>query len=152
MGACSSEKSISSTNINPCFLAHPQHPLIFTNRRESYFEEREGWYCTICDCMKIIKISYRGFDDDDSDINEHLRPLDEPSYYCRTCKIDLCQECYDYIKGRKFHNPHKHELVGTKRKCTWACDICRTESWEGTSWCCEECDFDLCINCAFKKR
>ena len=50
---------------------------------------------------------------------------------------------------RSIHHPHT--LTLTKRR-SWRCDICRKHYDNQNSFCCKNCDFDLCISCKNKEN
>ena len=77
-----------------------------------------------------------------------------PYRKCKTCNIVLCLDCGDkLLNGKKGDNFHNHTLTLTYRN-NWICDICETPygSLKNVSFCCMECNFDVCDKCYFKKK
>ena len=66
-------------------------------------------------------------------------------YSCRTCDMDICQNCCGKILYAPLQNVHHHQLYLTKRN-NWVCDNCKSRG-KNLSMYCSQCDYDCCTNC-----
>ena len=66
-------------------------------------------------------------------------------YSCRTCDMDICQNCCGKILYAPLQNVHHHQLYLTKRN-NWVCDNCKSRG-KNLSMYCSKCDYDCCTNC-----
>lgn len=111
-----------------------QHPVIFTNFRDhdTVFSPSHSWSCDFC-----LKSQYI--------------PITVHSYNCKECDIDICADCFSLTKLRKPNTSvHTHSLKIREDGFSWFCDLCEFNYGSRISFCCEECDFDVCLNCYYK--
>ena len=133
-------------------LAH-EHPLIFLDK-----SSENGW---ACDGRNLIKKCFSG-------ITDFNQTKGIPRFRCEICDFDLCENCMNYYRKKKFYeinkgyivNCHSHPLIykGITNN-GWACDgknlkekcfsgindFRQTNGMENFR--CDKCDFDLCGNC-----
>ena len=133
-------------------LAH-DHPLIFLDK-----SSENGW---ACDGRNLIKKCFSG-------ITNFNQTKGIPRFRCEICDFDLCENCMNYYRKKKFYeinkgyivNCHSHPLIYKGITNTgWACDgknlkekcfsgindFRQTNGMENFR--CDKCDFDLCGNC-----
>ena len=104
-----------------------------------------------------------------SEITDYGQSSNIPRFRCDKCDFDLCLKCMDnyiiksepHIVNKEYISPkHKHPLVYMGlNKDKWRCDrrgmfydcfsdLTKIEEHENVPrFRCEQCDFDLCINC-----
>ncbi|XP_017240615.1 uncharacterized protein LOC108213342 isoform X1 [Daucus carota subsp. sativus] len=81
-----------------------------------------------------------------------------PTYSCMSHDVDVhCQNfylhkiCVDQLPTQIDHNKHKiHPLSLLPRQDNYTCDICTRDV--KVSYACVECEFDVCVFCAFEQR
>ena len=141
------EFTINKTKIKNTFH---QHDLLYTN-------SNKRWKCDFC-----------------------LRIYDnyKPSFRCNDCDYDLCLDC-EFIKNNVFDNffeklsksnkiikkfnlktiivkcPfHKHDLIFQKvyDNKGYICNLCYETYKDKESFHCDECEFDICINCMLNSK
>lgn len=74
------------------------------------------------------------------------------SYYCFSCDVDLCNECFSSSLNKQVKNyNHPHELsVKDMTEFGFVCDICRTTNDKfRLRFRCKPCDFDICFKCRY---
>ena len=130
-----------------------EHPLIFLDK-----SEENGW---ACDGKNLINKCFSG-------ITDFYQSKGIPRFRCQECDFDLCENCMNYYRKKKFYemnkaykvNCHSHPLVymGINNN-GWGCDgrnlkekcFSGTNDFEQTNgferFRCEKCNFDLCGNC-----
>ena len=130
-----------------------EHPLIFLDK-----SEENGW---ACDGKNLINKCFSG-------ITDFNQSKGIPRFRCQKCDFDLCENCMNYYRKKKFYemnkaykvNCHSHPLVymGINNN-GWGCDgrnlkekcFSGTNDFEQTNgferFRCEKCNFDLCGNC-----
>jgi len=135
--------------------AHP-HPMIFLDK-----SEENGW---ACDGRNFINKCFSG-------ITDYNQTRGIPRFRCAKCDFDLCENCMNYYRKKKFYelnksysvNCHSHPLVylgvnnnnydgwccngaNLKEKCfSGVRDFEQTKGFERFR--CDKCNFDLCRNC-----
>ena len=131
-----------------------QHPLIFIDKTSD-----NGWACNGKD------LSNRCF----SGITGFYQSQGIPRFRCEKCDFDLCENCVNFYRKKKFyemHQPykagcHSHGLVylGKAEEDNWLCDgrkfkegcfsgFNNFKQTKGSHrFRCDKCDFDLCGNC-----
>ena len=130
-----------------------EHPLIFLDK-----SEENGW---ACDGKNLINKCFSG-------ITDFNQSKGIPRFRCQKCDFDLCENCMNYYRKKKFYeinkaykvSCHSHPLVYMgKVNNGWGCDGRKLEErcFSGTNdfyqtngferFRCEKCDFDLCGNC-----
>ena len=81
-----------------------------------------------------------------------------PTYTCMSHDVNVhCQNfylhkiCVDQLPTQIDHNKHKiHPLSLLPRQDNYTCDICTRDV--KVSYACVECEFDVCVFCAFEQR
>ena len=72
-------------------------------------------------------------------------------YKCEGCDLVLCENCYEKIyinDDNENHNLHKHTLALTFRN-DWFCNLCKQYYKNKYSYCCKDCNFDVCYKCYY---
>jgi hypothetical protein len=131
-----------------------EHPLVFLDKSED-----NGW---ACDGKNLINKCFSG-------ITDFHQTQNIPRFRCEKCDFDLCENCMNYYRKKKFYEfnksykatCHSHPLtfLGTSDADNWLCDgkklpekcfsgitdFYQTKGFERFR--CDKCDFDLCRNC-----
>ena len=68
--------------------------------------EKVGWVCDFCEVSKLPA---------------------EKSYHCKKCGMDICDECFTYVKEKsQVMNLHSHDLI-LNQVVDWTCRICKNK-------------------------
>ena len=141
--------------INKKYLSQiHEHPLIFLDKTED-----NGW---ICNGKDLINGCF-------SNIESTNQSIGIPRFKCDKCDYNLCENCMNYYKMKKFYeinktykvSVHSHPLLflGVSESDTWLCDgkELKDKCMSGINdfyqtrgverFRCDLCDFDLCKNC-----
>ena len=103
-----------------------KHKLKYTNLRKHFHYELYGWLCDFCEDAKDPSVC---------------------SHHCNQCKIDICDLCIEFVKGKSAKSSlHEHDLVLTDM-IEWQCDVCEKLKHQCKAWSCSGCNFDCCIKC-----
>ena len=132
-----------------------EHPLVFLDKSED-----NGW---ACNGKNLINKCFSG-------ITDFNQTQNIPRFRCEKCDFDLCENCMNYYRKKKFYEInktykvtcHSHPLtfLGISNDDDgWVCDgknlpekclsgITNFDQTKGFErFRCEKCDFDLCRNC-----
>ena len=132
-----------------------KHPLVFLDKTQD-----NGWACNAKD---LINKCFSG-------ITFFNQSNGIPRFRCEKCDFDLCENCMNYYRTKKFYeinraykvSCHSHALVylgksdgsdgwkcdgvNLKERClSGITDFDQSKGFERFR--CEKCDFDLCRNC-----
>ena len=134
-----------------------KHPLILSNSEMR--KSNSIWFCNIC----------RNFD--------APFPSNVVSFRCNDCDYDLCFQCINAHNYKNINNKMLEQINNIKSKKVyvkthihflllsgeddrkypkdsyWICDICKaTPSSSVYSFHCQECEYDVCLNCYIKNH
>lgn len=73
------------------------------------------------------------------------------SYYCCECDYDICEICIKKTLNTEKNHGHPHKLILFELQALgWTCDNCKVHGdCYKTRYRCQECDFDLCLDCHY---
>lgn len=74
------------------------------------------------------------------------------AHYCTECDYDICEDCIKKTVNTEKNYGHPHRPILYQGLHGWFCDNCGEpgDNYK-TRFRCNECDFDLCLNCHYAK-